>query len=113
MAVTSLATSGRVVSSRTKFGGQVLGERKAVGLGLKHWPQPPKGAPVLVASARADQRRMVVERSRQRCRHYKPEQRSNAEDPGAMQPGGTFHGRFSLCGSQTVSASSARVATAA
>jgi hypothetical protein len=52
-------------------------------------------------------------RSRRLRHHYKPEQRSNAEDPGAMQPGGTFHGRFSLCGSQTVSASSARVATAA
>src|SRR6516164_3917119 len=52
-------------------------------------------------------------RSRRLRHHYKPEQRSNPEDPGAMQPGGTFHGRFSLCGSQTVSASSARVATAA
>src|SRR5262245_11925247 len=38
-------------------------------------------------------------RSRRLRHHYKPEQRSNAEDPGAMQPGGTFHGRFSLCGS--------------
>jgi len=35
-------------------------------------------------------------RSRRLRHHYKPEQRSNAEDPGAMQPGGTFHGRFSL-----------------